>query len=105
MNKVHCLNCGETNHVRIVEGAGAPARPNYGDNTEYLNDLLVFVDLLRSKVLKKADPPVKEDREWERASLLEMYSEIRADGLATFRRGAGLGLEQVIRKNKLEDVE
>ena len=108
MDKVHCLNCGETNHVKLVEGAAASANSNYGDNKEYLNDLLLFIDLLRSKVLEKPekkDPPIIEDREWERSSLLAMYLEIRADGLAAFRRGARLGFEKVIRKNKLTEIE
>jgi ATP-dependent Clp protease ATP-binding subunit ClpX len=78
---------------------------NYDDNAKYLNDLLAFVDLLRGKVLGRKDLATPADRESERASLLALYLEIRADGRTALRRGAGPGLEKVIRKNKLGDVE
>ena len=108
MDKVHCLNCGEENRLTLPDGHGAPAHTIYKDNTEYLNDLMAFVELLKSKVwptYPRRDSSTSEDRESERASLLAMYSEIRFEGRAALRRGAGLGLEKVVSKNKLEDIE
>lgn len=84
---------------------GATTSSICGDNTEYLNDLLTFVDLLRSKVLDKKDGSTSEKNELEREYLLTIYSGIRSIGRAALRRGVSLGLEKIVRKNKLDDVE
>lgn len=84
---------------------GATTSSIYADNTEYLNDLLAFVDLLRSKVLDKKDGASSEKNELEREYLMTIFSGIRTVGRAALRRGVGLGLEKIVRKNKLDDVE
>lgn len=103
MKGMDCLTCGLEDQTP-PNGNEISSRPNY-DNTKYLNDLLAFVELLRPKVFARRAVDIPADRESERLSLLAMFSEICADGLAAARRGAGLGLEKIVRKHKLDEIE
>ena len=78
---------------------------DYDDNVQYLNDSMAVIELLKTKALEGRGSEAKGDPASERSALAGMYSEIRDAGKRAFRRGVDLGLEKIVHKHKLDDVE
>lgn len=83
---------------------------NYDNNAQYLNDCLVFIELLRAQTFPGAYPSrgygsSRADSKVACEALRVMYADIRAGGRAALLRKTDIRLEKLVRKHQLDDIE